>query len=73
MRWSAVVPDYNERDYLPAMLESLIAQQFRPLQLILVDNASTDSSADLARVILKDVAGITPVYLQEPQPGKVNA
>jgi len=73
MRWSVVVPYYNERNYLPAMLASLIAQDFRPFQLILVDNASTDRSEDLARDILKDVAGITPVYLHEPRPGKVNA
>ena len=73
MRWSVVVPYYNERDYLPAMLASLIAQQFSPFRLILVDNASTDGSADLARDILRDTAGITAVYLHEPRPGKINA
>jgi glycosyltransferase involved in cell wall biosynthesis len=73
MRWSVVVPYFNERDYLPATLASLIAQQYRPFRLILVDNASTDGSVDLARDLLKDADGIAPVYLHEPRPGKINA
>ncbi len=73
IRWSVVVPYFNERNYLPAMLASLIAQQFRPFELILVDNASTDGSEDLARGILKYAIGITPLYLREPRPGKINA
>jgi len=73
VRWSVVVPYYNERAYLPAMLSSLIAQHYRPFQLLLVDNASTDGSAEIARNLLKDRDGIAPVYLHEPRPGKVNA
>jgi glycosyltransferase involved in cell wall biosynthesis len=38
-----------------------------------VDNASTDGSAEICREVLKDVPGITPVYVHEPRPGKVNA
>lgn len=72
-RWSLVVPYFNEKDYLPAMLASLRDQTFRPFQLILVDNASTDGSADLCQALLKDIAGITPVYMHEPRPGKINA
>lgn len=72
-RWSVVVPYFNEKDFLPAMLASLRAQTFRPFLLILVDNASTDGSADVCRAVLADCAGITPVYLHEPRPGKINA
>lgn len=72
-RWSVVVPYFNERDYLPVMLQSLLAQDFRPFQLILVDNASTDGSAEICRQLLAGCDGITPVYLHEPRPGKINA
>ncbi len=71
--WSVVVPYFNERGYLLATLASLIAQDFRPFKLILVDNASTDGSADLCRTLLKGCVGITPVYVDEPRPGKINA
>lgn len=71
--WSVVVPYYNEKDYLPAMLDALMAQTYRPFQLILVDNASADGSADLARAALANCEHITPLYLHEPRPGKINA
>jgi glycosyltransferase involved in cell wall biosynthesis len=68
--WSVVIPYFNERDYLPSCLASLIAQDYRPLQLILVDNASTDGSEDICRALLNDCPGITAVYLREPRPGR---
>ncbi|MBY0511048.1 MAG: glycosyltransferase [Rhodospirillaceae bacterium] len=72
-RWSVVLCYYNEQDYLPATLASLMAQDAGPFQLILVDNASTDGSADICRDVLTGCTDITPVYLHEPRPGKVNA
>ena len=41
---SIVVPVFNRADYLPATLASLHAQDYRPLQVVLVDNGSTDGS-----------------------------
>lgn len=72
-RWSVVLPYFNEKDYLPETLRGLIARDFGPFQLILVDNASNDGSADICRAMLADCAGITPVYLHESRPGKINA
>lgn len=72
-RWSVVVPYFNERDYLPATLATLITQDFRPFKLILVDNASTDGSADIAREMLRENPGITPFFAHEARPGKINA
>ncbi|MAW81094.1 MAG: glycosyl transferase family 2 [Parvularcula sp.] len=72
-RWSVVVPYYNERNYLPAMLASLKAQTVRPLDLILVDNASTDGSPDIARAMLADADGVDAVFLHEPTPGQAAA
>ena len=51
LRWSVVIPYFNERDYLPATLASLYTQDMRAFRLILVDNASTDGSGALAREI----------------------
>ena len=44
---SIIVPIYNRETLLPAMLESISAQTYRPIELILVDNGSTDQSVEL--------------------------
>lgn len=40
---------YNEETYLPAVLESLRAQDFRDLEIIISDNASTDGTESICR------------------------
>jgi glycosyltransferase involved in cell wall biosynthesis len=47
MRVSIVVPAWNGRSYLPACLEALLTQAYPDFEVIVVDNASTDGSADL--------------------------
>ena len=44
-RLSVIVPVYNVQDYLGECLDSLRAQTLRSLQIILVDDGSTDGSA----------------------------
>ncbi|GAB3434194.1 hypothetical protein GCM10027517_02000 [Phycicoccus ginsengisoli] len=45
---SVIVPIYNVRDYLRACLESLADQTFTDLEVVLVDDGSTDGSGQLA-------------------------
>jgi glycosyltransferase involved in cell wall biosynthesis len=46
---STVVPVYNAERYLAAAVESVLAQRHRPLELIVVDDGSTDGTAAVAR------------------------
>ena len=46
---SVVIPAYNAAKTLPRMLESVLGQTWRNLQVILVDDGSTDGTAELAR------------------------
>lgn len=41
---SVIVPVYNTEYYLPHCIESILSQSFRDLELILVDDGSTDNS-----------------------------
>lgn len=41
---SVIVPIYNEEKYLNQCLESLVNQTYRDLEIILIDDGSTDSS-----------------------------
>lgn len=50
---SVVVPVYNVRPYLRECLESIAAQEFRDLEVILVDDGSTDGSLELARKLAR--------------------
>ncbi len=43
-----VVPIFEVEDYLPACLDSLLAQTRRPDQVVLVDDGSTDASGRIA-------------------------
>ncbi len=45
-RISVVIVGYNSREWLPGCLESLRAQTHPPHEVILVDNASSDGSAE---------------------------
>jgi CDP-glycerol glycerophosphotransferase len=46
---SVVVPVYNVEDYLEECLDSLLRQTARDLEILIVDDGSTDSSAAIAR------------------------
>lgn len=48
-RISVIVPVYNVERYLPPCLESLAAQTFGDLEVVMVDDGSTDGSAALAQ------------------------
>ncbi|MBN2549204.1 MAG: glycosyltransferase family 2 protein [Anaerolineales bacterium] len=47
-RVSVVIVSYNSQEWLTGCLSSLLAQTHQPLEIILVDNASSDGSADEA-------------------------
>jgi glycosyltransferase involved in cell wall biosynthesis len=65
---SVIVPLWNAQPFLPAALESVFSQTFRGWELVLVDDGSTDGSAELAGAY----AARTPErvrYLQHPDRG----
>ena len=46
---SIIIPARNEEENLPTLLRSLAAQSVRPGEIIVVDDASTDHTAEVAR------------------------
>src|SRR6266478_5268167 len=46
---SVVVPNYNHARYLPVCLSNILKQSVQPLEIIVLDDASTDNSVEVIR------------------------
>lgn len=46
---SVIVPVYNGAEYLEACVDSILAQDFRDFEIVIVDDASTDGTSALCR------------------------
>lgn len=46
---SVIIPVYNSELYLPEAIESVLIQHYRPIEIIVIDDGSTDSSAEVAK------------------------
>src|SRR3989344_7547505 len=46
---SIIIPAYNEEDYIGACLDSIAVQTIKPLEVIVVDNNSTDKTVQIAK------------------------
>ena len=46
---SVIIPVYNVAEYLPECLNSVISQSYPHLEIVIVDDGSTDSSLQIAR------------------------
>ena len=68
---SVIVPIYNAEKYLAKCIESLIHQTYRALQIILIDDGSTDNSLTIAQDYAAQDARIA-IYSQ-PNKGQAAA
>ncbi len=72
---SLIVPIYNGKDLLPACLTSIAAQTFRDFECIVVDDGSTDGTAEVLDEFLRRRCAVYPPAYRErrrlcrPQPG----
>lgn len=59
---SVLMPVYNVAEYLPRALDSVLGQTLREIELICVDDGSTDGSADILRRYAEQDARIRLVF-----------
>ncbi len=65
---SVIIPVYNGERYLAEAIESVLAQSCRPLEVIVVDDGSTDGTAAVAGRFASQVH-----YVQQPNRGPAAA
>jgi glycosyltransferase involved in cell wall biosynthesis len=60
---SVIIPTYNRALYIPHALDSVLAQTYKDLEIIIVDDGSTDDTRQVVRPYLSD-SRIQYVYQQ---------
>ena len=61
-RVSVVIPNYNHARYLPKRIESVMAQQFQDIEILLLDDCSKDSSRNVIMAYAAQDSRIKPVF-----------
>jgi glycosyltransferase involved in cell wall biosynthesis len=67
---SVIVPSFNQGHFIRATLDSILAQYYRPIEILVIDGASTDATVD----VLRSYGDIPELrWVSEPDSGVVEA
>lgn len=72
---SIITPCYNGAKYLTPFLNSVLAQTYRPIELIFIDDGSTDDTKEVFDSYRERFikSGITPIYIYQENAGQAAA
>lgn len=66
---SIIVPVYNAGKYLPSCLDSLVKQRLQEIEIIVVNDGSTDKSGDIADQYARGDSRIRVIHQRNGNPG----
>lgn len=69
---SIIIPNYNKQKYLRECVESVIRQSYKNIEIVIVDDCSTDNSRELILELSKKYTCIKPIF-QEKNAGVSHA
>ena len=63
LKYSVIVPVYNVENYLPRCIDSLLAQNYADLEILLIDNGSKDQSGQICEDYAAKFSNITAYHI----------
>ncbi|MBN8834483.1 MAG: hypothetical protein BGO53_00910 [Sphingobacteriales bacterium 39-19] len=67
---SVIIPTYNRDSLVKESIESVIAQTYRPIECIVVDDGSTDNTKEVVNELIKENTGsFTLKYIRQQNAG----
>lgn len=61
---SVITPNYNHGRFLPEVVDSALSQGYPNLEIIIVDDGSTDNSPEIIEALTADHPEVRPVFLK---------
>ena len=63
MKYSVIIPVYNVEKYINRCLKSILSQRYNDLEIILIDNGSTDRSGSICDIYANEDANISVYHI----------
>ncbi|MFZ5906223.1 MAG: glycosyltransferase [Nitrospirota bacterium] len=70
---SVIIPCYNQAQYLPEAVESVVNQSYGNWECIIVNDGSTDDTGEVARALIHQNPGCDIRLLEKPNSGLADA
>ena len=62
MKISVIVPVYNVENYLTRCVDSILSQTYKNIEILLIDDGSTDASGDICNEYCREDSRVSVVH-----------
>ena len=64
LKYSVIIPVYNVENYLHRCINSILVQEYTDLEILLIDNGSTDSSGSICDTYANEYSNISAYHIE---------
>ena len=64
MKYSVIIPVYNVEKYINRCVKSILSQRYNGMEIILIDNGSTDRSGSICDIYANEYANISVYHIE---------
>ncbi|MHC4214239.1 MAG: glycosyltransferase, partial [Planctomycetota bacterium] len=70
---SVIIPCYNQADYLPEAVKSIVKQSYKNWECIIVNDGSSDNTSDIAQQLIASYPEYSIQFIDKPHSGVSDA